>query len=77
MDDDNNIYTEMTVAFDKTLLSENILCSVGKKALLLRNPFSVPPAPTHQLSFASISSSKSIVVCENEWMEKKKETSEM
>ena len=31
MDDDNNIYTEMTVAFDKTLLSENILCSIGKK----------------------------------------------
>jgi len=31
MDDDNNIYTEMTVAFDKTLLSENILCTIGKK----------------------------------------------
>jgi len=31
LDDDNNIYTEMTVAFNETLLSENIFCTIGKK----------------------------------------------
>lgn len=30
MDDDNNIYTELSVPFNKTL-SENIFCTIGKK----------------------------------------------
>ena len=31
IDDDNNIYIEMSVAFNETLLSENIFCTIGKK----------------------------------------------
>ena len=31
LDDDNNIYTEMTVSFNEKLLSENIFCTIGKK----------------------------------------------
>lgn len=31
MDDDDNIYTEMTVSFNERLLSENIFCTIGKK----------------------------------------------